>query len=102
MKSRGQFLTLGEITGPVLDFALVQMNTTALRLLFAGIVIASALFVFLTSAQLPDPVASQFGTGGKVTNHMSRDAYQVFMTGTTLFRSWKRLLPSGLAASRRS
>ena len=59
------------------------MNTTALRLAFASIVIASALFVFITSAQLPDPVASQFGSGGKVTNHMPRDAYQAFMTGMT-------------------
>jgi hypothetical protein len=60
------------------------MNNTALRFLFAGIVIASTLFVFVTSVQLPDPVASQFDMGGKATNHMSRDAFQAFMTGMTL------------------
>ena len=61
-----------------------RLNNTAPRLVFAGIVIASTLYVYLTSAQLPDPVASQFGNGGEVTNHMSRDDYQAFTTGITL------------------
>jgi len=48
------------------------MNNTALRFLFAGIVIASALFVFVASAQLPDSVASQFDMGGKAIEANAR------------------------------
>ena len=60
------------------------MKSPALRLLFAAIVIGCTLFVFLTSAQLPDPVASHFALDGRANNRMSRDAYQAFMTGVTL------------------
>ena len=60
------------------------MNITVLRLAFAAIVIVSTVIVYVTSTQLPDPVASQFGNGGEVTNRMPRDAYQAFMTGMTL------------------
>ena len=52
--------------------------------MFAAIVIAPTLYVYLTSAQLPDPVASHFALDGRANNRMSRDAYQAFMTGVTL------------------
>lgn len=74
------WLTRRVPAGPLL----AQMNNTPLRFLFAAIVVASTLFVYFTSMQLPDPVASQFDLGGKATNHMSRDVYQAFMTGMTL------------------
>ncbi len=48
------------------------MNNTPLRVLFAGIVVASTLFVYLTSMQLPDPVASQFDMGGKAIEANAR------------------------------
>ena len=60
------------------------MNKGLLRLLFAAAVVASALYVYLSSAQMPDPVASHFGMDGRANNRMARDTYQLFMTGMTL------------------
>jgi len=60
------------------------MNKATLRFLFAATVIASALYVYLSSAQMPDPVASHFAMDGRANSRMSRDAYQHFMTGMTL------------------
>lgn len=60
------------------------MPTALLRLLFAAIVIGATAFVYLTSGQLPDAVASKFNTDGHATSHMSRDAYRALMTFGTL------------------
>ena len=60
------------------------MGKPALRFLFAAAVIGSALYVWTSSAQMPDPVASHFGADGRANSRMSRDAYQFFMTGMTL------------------
>ena len=60
------------------------MNKSALRLLFAAVVVASVLYVYLSSALMPDPVASHFGVDGRANNRMSRDTYRLFMTGMTL------------------
>ncbi|HEX3169478.1 MAG TPA: hypothetical protein VHQ88_02810, partial [Burkholderiales bacterium] len=60
------------------------MNRTTLRLLFAVTVIASTAYVYLTSASLPDPLASHFAFDGHADNRMSRAAYQAMMTAMTL------------------
>ena len=60
------------------------MNSTALRLLFAVTVIATTAYVYLTSASLPDPLASHFAFDGRANNRMSRGAYQAMMTAMTL------------------
>ena len=56
------------------------MPSLVLRLLFAVIVIGATAFVYMTSGQLPDPVASKFNTDGHATSWMSRDAYRALMT----------------------
>ena len=53
-------------------------------MLFTAVVIAATAYVFVTSAQLPDPVGSKFGDDGRVTSYMARDTYQWFMTALTL------------------
>ena len=60
------------------------MNIAALRGLFAATVIGATAYVFVTSGQLPDPVASKFATGGHAIAHMSRAAHQWLMTALTL------------------
>jgi hypothetical protein len=54
--------------------------SVVLRVLFAVTVVGATAFIYTTSGQLPDPVASKFGTGGNATSHMSRDAYCALMT----------------------
>jgi hypothetical protein len=60
------------------------MSKPALRILFAAAVIGSVLYVWMSSAQMPDPVASHFAADGRANSRMSRDAYRLFMTGMTL------------------
>lgn len=60
------------------------MNIVALRVLFAATVIGATAYVFVTSGQLPDPVASKFASDGHATAHMSRAAHQWLMTALTL------------------
>ena len=60
------------------------MARVACRVLFAAIVAALVAYVFVTSAQLPDPVASKFDADGKAIAYMSRDVYRMFMAGATL------------------
>jgi hypothetical protein len=60
------------------------VNHPALRLLFAVTVIASTAYVYLTSASLPDPLASHFAFDGHANNRMSRENHQAMMTAMTL------------------
>ena len=60
------------------------MNRTALRLLFAATVVTTTAYVYVTSASLPDPLASHFAFDGHANNRMPRAAYQAMMTGMTL------------------
>jgi hypothetical protein len=60
------------------------VNRTALRLLFAATVMATTAYVYLTSASLPDPLASHFAFDGHANSRMPRVAYQALMTGMTL------------------
>jgi hypothetical protein len=60
------------------------VNRSALRLLFAVTVMAATAYVYITSASLPDPLASHFAFDGHANNRTSRDAYQALMTGMTL------------------
>jgi len=62
----------------------VTVNRSALRLLFAVTVVAATAYVYVTSASLPDPLASHFAFDGHANNRMSRAAYQVMMTAMTL------------------
>jgi len=60
------------------------VNRTALRLLFAATVVTTTAYVYVTSASLPDPLASHFAFDGHANNRMPRAAYQAMMTGMTL------------------
>jgi hypothetical protein len=60
------------------------VNRSALRLLFAVTVIATTGYVYLTSASLPDPLASHFAFDGHANSRMSRENYQAMMTAMTL------------------
>ncbi len=60
------------------------MNSFVLRFVFAAIVIGLAVFVWLTSGALPDPVASKFNFDGRVTAYMPHGPYRAFMTACTL------------------
>ena len=60
------------------------MSRSALRLLFGLTVIATTAYVYISSAALPDPLASHFGFDGHADSRMPREAYQAMMTGITL------------------
>ena len=49
--------------------------------IFVLLLIAAAAFIVNTSGQLPDRVASHFGSGGRANGWMSRDFYTWFMLG---------------------
>jgi hypothetical protein len=56
--------------------------TDMLRLassLFVAFVLFAAALVALTTAALPDPVATHFALGGRPNGWMSRDGYRAFM-----------------------
>jgi serine/threonine-protein kinase len=50
-----------------------------MRVAFILLLVASALFVWLTSASLPPVVASHFGASGAANGFMSRSVYLGFM-----------------------
>lgn len=60
------------------------MTNAELRWLLAASAAGSAAYIFMTTAQLPDPLASHFALDGHANNHMPRDAYRALMTGLTL------------------
>jgi uncharacterized membrane protein len=43
------------------------------------LIIAAAVFVFITAAQLPDPVATHFGAGSRADAWMTRDGYRLYV-----------------------
>jgi len=59
------------------------MFNPALRLVFAALVIGSTAFAFVTSGQLPDPVAVKFDFAGNAIAYMARATYRAFMTAAT-------------------
>ena len=60
------------------------MSNSGLRWLLAASALGCAAYIFMTAAQLPDPLASHFALDGQANNHMPRDAYRNLMTGLTL------------------
>lgn len=48
---------------------------------FLLLLIAAAAFIVTTSSQLPDRVASHFGSGGRANGWMTREFYTWFMLG---------------------
>lgn len=60
------------------------MNRSLLRFFFGAIVVGAASYIYSTSAALPDPLASHFAFDGHANGRMSREAYQLMMTGLTL------------------
>ncbi|MGZ6375538.1 MAG: DUF1648 domain-containing protein, partial [Ktedonobacterales bacterium] len=75
-----------------------------MRAVFILLLVASALFVWLTSASLPPVVASHFGASGVANGFMSRSVYLGFMlavvvlvpTLVALSGQLARLLPASL------
>lgn len=75
-----------------------------MRVVFFLLLVASALFVWLTSASLPPVVASHFGASGAANGFMSRSVYLGFMlavvvlvpTLVALSGQLARLLPASL------
>ncbi|MEW6731035.1 MAG: hypothetical protein AB1489_06840 [Acidobacteriota bacterium] len=48
-------------------------------ILFLTLLIVTAIFVLVTTASLPDPVATSFGGNGLAHAYMSRSAYRVYL-----------------------
>lgn len=55
------------------------MSDRSLRVLFLLLLGAGAGFVLATSAELPESVATHFGTAGRPDAHMTRDGYRLYM-----------------------
>jgi hypothetical protein len=55
------------------------VSNHSLRLLFALLLAAGALFVFVTAGALPERVATNFGPGGYADASMTRAGYRVYM-----------------------
>lgn len=54
------------------------------RLFFGSLLILAATFVAVTSAWLPDSVASHFGAEGNANGYMTREGYRLFMLAFTI------------------
>jgi hypothetical protein len=60
------------------------MNRNPLAIIFAGLLIAAAIFAAVTTNSLPDPIAITFSAGGLAHNYMSHSAYRIYLLLCTI------------------